>query len=64
MELGRVVGQVVSTVRDHGLPNVTLLMVDLIDAQGNVKLTGKSRPTLWVPVKVSWSFWCGEAPPG
>ena len=41
MELGRVVGQVVSTVRDHGLPNVTLLMVDLIDAQGNVKLTGQ-----------------------
>ena len=36
MELGRVVGQVVSTVRDPGLPNLTLLLVDIVDARGNV----------------------------
>jgi microcompartment protein CcmK/EutM len=36
MELGKVVGQVVSTVRDPGLPNMTLLLVDIVDAAGNV----------------------------
>lgn len=38
MELGKVVGQVVSTVRDPGLPNLTLLLVDILDAAGNVTL--------------------------
>ena len=36
MELGKVVGQVVSTVRDSGLPNLTLLLVDIVDKDGNV----------------------------
>ena len=36
MELGKVVGQVVSTVRDAGLPNLTLLLVDIVDKDGNV----------------------------
>jgi microcompartment protein CcmK/EutM len=36
MELGRVVGQVVATVRDHGLPNMTFLLVDIVDRKGNV----------------------------
>lgn len=36
MELGKVVGQVVSTVRDSGLPNLTLLLVDIVDKNGNV----------------------------
>ncbi len=36
MELGRVVGQVVSTVRDPGLPNLTFLLVDIVDQHGNV----------------------------
>ncbi len=36
MELGKVVGQVVSTVRDPGIPNLTLLLVDIIDKDGNV----------------------------
>lgn len=36
MELGKVVGQVVSTVRDPGLPNLTLLLVDIVDKDGNV----------------------------
>ncbi len=36
MELGRVVGQVVSTVRDAGLPNLTFLLVDIVDKDGNV----------------------------
>lgn len=40
MELGRVVGQVVSTVRDPGVPHVTLLLVDLIEADGTVKRGG------------------------
>lgn len=41
MEIGRVVGQVVSTVRDPGLPNVALLLVDIVDGEGNVKLSGQ-----------------------
>ena len=36
MELGRVVGQVVSTVRDPGMPNLTLLLVDIVDKDGKV----------------------------
>jgi ethanolamine utilization protein EutN len=36
MELGKVVGQVVSTVRDIGLPNLTLLLVDIVDPKGKV----------------------------
>jgi microcompartment protein CcmK/EutM len=41
MELARVVGQVVSTVRDPGLPNLTLLLVDLVDPKGNVTYSGQ-----------------------
>ena len=41
MELGKVVGQVVSTVKDPGLPNLTFLMVDIIDAKGKVLLAGQ-----------------------
>lgn len=40
MELGRVVGQVVSTIRDPHVPHVTLLLVDLIEADGTVKRGG------------------------
>lgn len=36
MELGKVRGQVVSTVRDAGLPNMTFLLVDIVDEKGNV----------------------------
>lgn len=36
MELGKVVGQIVSTVRDPGLPNLTFLLVDIVDPHGNV----------------------------
>ena len=36
MELGKVVGQVVSTVRDPGMPNLTLLLVDIVDKDGKV----------------------------
>lgn len=41
MELGIVRGQVVATVRDSGLPNLTLLVVDVIDGQGNVVRAGQ-----------------------
>jgi microcompartment protein CcmK/EutM len=41
MELGRVVGQVVSTIRDHGLPNLTFLLVDIVDPKGNVIMPGQ-----------------------
>lgn len=41
MELGRVTGQVVSTARDPGLPNLTLLLIDIIDAHGEVKRTSQ-----------------------
>ena len=34
MELGRIVGQVVSTVRCPGMPHNSLLWVDLLDAKG------------------------------
>ncbi len=36
MELGKVIGQVVSTVRDAGLPNLTFLLVNIIDEHGKV----------------------------
>jgi microcompartment protein CcmK/EutM len=36
MELAKVKGQVVSTVRDQGLPNLTFLLVDIVDEHGNV----------------------------
>ena len=36
MELAKVKGQVVSTVRDPGLPNLTFLLVDIVDENGNV----------------------------
>lgn len=39
MELGKVVGQVVSTVRDSGLPNLTFLLVEIVDGSGK-KLYG------------------------
>lgn len=41
MELGKVVGQVVSTVKDQGLPNLTFLMVDIVDTEGKVLLAGQ-----------------------
>lgn len=41
MELGKVVGQVVSTVKDPGLPNLTFLMVDIVDAKGKIVLAGQ-----------------------
>ena len=41
MELGKVRGQVVSTVRDPGVPHVTLLLVDLIASDGEVLRTGQ-----------------------
>jgi microcompartment protein CcmK/EutM len=41
MELGRVTGQVVSTVRDPGLPNLKFLLVDIVNAQGDVLYTGQ-----------------------
>jgi microcompartment protein CcmK/EutM len=36
MELAKVKGQVVSTVRDPGLPNLTFLLVDIVDEHGHV----------------------------
>ncbi len=41
MELAKVVGQVVSTARDSGLPNLTFLLVDIVDGQGRTKLSGQ-----------------------
>lgn len=38
MELGKVIGQVVATVRDPGLPNLTFLLVHIVDEHGNVTL--------------------------
>lgn len=36
MEIGKITGQVVSTARHHKLPQTTLLLVDIIDVDGNV----------------------------
>lgn len=41
MELGRVKGQVVSTVRNSGLPHLTFLLVDIVDEQGTVLCSGQ-----------------------
>lgn len=41
MELGKVVGQVVSTVRDPGMPNLTLLLVDIVDKDGKVTFSSQ-----------------------
>jgi microcompartment protein CcmK/EutM len=38
MELGKVVGQVVSTVRTKKLPNLKLLLVDIVEGDGKVLL--------------------------
>lgn len=40
MELGKVAGQVVATVRAQGLPHNSLLLVELLDSAG--KPTGES----------------------
>lgn len=37
MELGKIVGQVVSTARHTELPQMTFLLVDIVDVDGNVK---------------------------
>lgn len=36
MELGKIVGQLVSTARHPQLPQMTFLMVDVVDIDGNV----------------------------
>ena len=41
MVLGKVVGQVVSTVRDPGLANLKFLLVDVVDSRGEVVRPGQ-----------------------
>ena len=41
MELGKVKGQVVATVRNSGMPNLSLLLVDIVDMNGNVLAAGQ-----------------------
>jgi len=41
MELGKIVGQVVSTARHPRLPHMTFLLVDIVDADGTVKVTNQ-----------------------
>lgn len=36
MELGKITGQVVSTARHPKLPNMTFLLVDIVDTKGTV----------------------------
>ena len=38
MELGKIVGQVVSTARHPKLPHMTFLLVDIVDVDGTVKI--------------------------
>lgn len=44
MELGRVVGQVVATVRSEGLPHNSLLLVEILGSDGSP--TGESHVAL------------------
>lgn len=44
MELGKVAGQVVATVRAQGLPHNSLLLVELLDSRGGP--TGESHVAL------------------
>jgi len=37
VELGKIIGQVVSTARHHQLPNMTFLLIDIVDVEGIVK---------------------------
>lgn len=41
MELGKIVGQVVSTARHPRLPHMTFLLVDIVDIEGNVKVSSQ-----------------------
>ena len=41
MELGKVVGQVVCTVRDPGLPNLKFLLIDLVAPDGALVCAGQ-----------------------
>lgn len=41
MELGKIVGQVVSTARHPRLPQTTFLLVDIVDANGEVLASGQ-----------------------
>ena len=41
MELGKIVGQVVSTARHPRLPHMTFLLVDIVDVDGTVKVTNQ-----------------------
>lgn len=41
MELGKIVGQVVSTARHSRLPHMTFLLVDIVDIEGNVKVSSQ-----------------------
>jgi len=41
MELGKIIGQVVSTARHPRLPHMTFLLVDIVDVQGTVKVTNQ-----------------------
>ncbi len=72
MELGRIVGQVVSTVRCPGMPHNSLLWVDLLDAKG--ESTGRREVAVdpigagdgeWVIVSRGSSarFAIGQEPP-
>jgi len=41
MELGKIVGQVVSTARHPRLPRMTFLLVDIVDVDGKVKASNQ-----------------------
>lgn len=41
MELGKIVGQVVSTARHPRLPHMTFLLVDIVGVDGTVKVSNQ-----------------------
>ena len=41
MELGKIVGQLVSTARHRRLPHMTFLLVDIVEVDGTVKAAGQ-----------------------
>lgn len=65
MKLAVVTGQIVCTVRHHGLAHDKLLMVEMIDPQGNPDGTRRRHRQYWrgnrgVGVTGEWQF----RPPG
>lgn len=57
MKLAVVTGQIVCTVRHHGLAHDKLLMVEMIDPQGNLTGNAPSPSTILAREPGSGCYW-------